>query len=98
MDPPHRPDCRCADQNPRYAIAKVNLARLAIETACLDTIQLVQRSLGISALMQDNPVERMCRDLATYLRQPAADIALTAAAAFFSADPGSFEAFGSISD
>ncbi|HEX3350782.1 MAG TPA: acyl-CoA dehydrogenase [Acetobacteraceae bacterium] len=62
----------------------VNLARIAIETACLDAMRLVQRSLGLAALMRPNPVERLLRDLATYLRQPAPDIALTEAAAWFS--------------
>lgn len=72
-----------AEQWPDYAAATVNLARLAIEAACLDSIQLAQRSLGLSAFMQSNPVERLCRDLATYLRQPAPDEALATAAGYF---------------
>jgi alkylation response protein AidB-like acyl-CoA dehydrogenase len=71
------------------AVQTVNLARIAIEAACLDTIQLVQRSLGLSAFLQSNKVERMCRDLATYLRQPAPDEALDEAAAYFAAHPAS---------
>ena len=63
------------------AVAYVGLARLAVEQACLDTIALVQRSLGVAAMQRGNPVERLCRDLATYLRQPAADMVLTEAAA-----------------
>ncbi len=63
------------------AIAYVGLARLAVERACLDTMELAQRSLGVAALLRSNPVERLCRDLATYLRQPAADTVLTEAAA-----------------
>ncbi len=63
------------------AIAYVGLARLAVERACLDVMELVQRSLGVAALLRSNPVERLCRDLATYLRQPAADMVLTEAAA-----------------
>ena len=62
-------------------ITYVGLARLAVERACLDVIELVQRSLGISAFLRANPAERLCRDLATYLRQPAADMVLTEAAA-----------------
>jgi hypothetical protein len=61
----------------------VNLARTAIESACLDAMRLVQRSLGLAALIRPNPVERLLRDLATYLRQPAPDEALTEAAAWF---------------
>ena len=59
--------------------ALVNLARIAVETACLDALVLVQRSLGLAAFVA-GPVERMGRDLATYLRQPAPDETLTEAA------------------
>jgi alkylation response protein AidB-like acyl-CoA dehydrogenase len=65
------------------AVACTGLARIAVETACLDAMQLVQRSLGLSAFRRGNPVERICRDLATYLRQPAPDAVLTEAAAHF---------------
>jgi alkylation response protein AidB-like acyl-CoA dehydrogenase len=61
----------------------VNLARVAVESAALEIIRLVQRSLGLSAFLQTNPVERLMRDLAIYLRQPATDEALTEAAAWF---------------
>ena len=70
-----------ADADPAAAAAYVGLARLAVERACLDVMQLVQRSLGVAAMLRANPVERICRDLATYLRQPAADMVLTEAAA-----------------
>jgi alkylation response protein AidB-like acyl-CoA dehydrogenase len=72
-------------QHPELATATVNLARMAIETACTDSIQLAQRSLGLSAFLESNPVERLCRDIATYLRQPAPDEALNNAAAYFTA-------------
>lgn len=64
-------------------VAYVGLTRIAVETACLDTMRLLQRSLGLSAFRHGNPVERICRDLATYLRQPAPDEVLTEAAAWF---------------
>jgi alkylation response protein AidB-like acyl-CoA dehydrogenase len=73
--------------DPGYAIAYTGLARTAVETACLDIMRLVQRSLGLSAFRRGNPVERICRDLGTYLRQPAPDEALTAAAAYVSRQP-----------
>ncbi len=76
-----------ADHNPEHAVATVNLARIAIEAACLDTLQLTQRSLGLSAFIQSNPIERICRDLATYLRQPAPDEALSEAATYFTSHP-----------
>lgn len=70
-----------ADEDPAGAIAYVGLARIAVEAACLDSIRLAQRSLGLSSLTRPNPVERIMRDLATYLRQPAGDQVLTEAAA-----------------
>jgi alkylation response protein AidB-like acyl-CoA dehydrogenase len=73
--------------DPADAVAYVNLARLAVETACLDAIRLVQRSLGLAAFGASNPVERICRDLATYLRQPAPDEVLTLAAEHFMRRP-----------
>ena len=74
-----------ADADPQGAAAYVNLARLAVEQHCLDAIQLVQRSLGVSAFIRPNPIERLCRDLAVYLRQPAPDETLTEAASFLMA-------------
>ena len=62
-------------------VARVNLARVAVEFACLEAIPLVQRSAGLAALAP-GPMERIARDLATYLRQPAPDSVLTEAAAF----------------
>ncbi len=65
------------------AAALVNLARIAVESACLDAIGDAQRALGLAAFVRSNPVERMSRDLATYLRQPAPDETLTEAALWF---------------
>ena len=61
-------------------VAYVNLARIAVEAACLDAMRLAQRALGLSAFICPNPVERLLRDLAVYLRQPAPDAVLTEAA------------------
>jgi alkylation response protein AidB-like acyl-CoA dehydrogenase len=61
----------------------VNLARRAIETACLNALQFAQRSIGLAAFVDSNPIEPLMRDLATYLRQPAMDEALDEAAAYF---------------
>ena len=70
-----------AAATPEDAVAYVSLARLAVERACLEAITLAQRSLGLAAFVRPNPAERLCRDLATYLRQPAPDETLTDAAA-----------------
>ena len=65
------------------AVAYVGLARIAVESACLDVIRLVQRSLGLTAFRHGHPAERICRDLGTYLRQPAPDEVLSEAASWF---------------
>ncbi len=65
------------------AVAYVNLARTAVETASLSAVQLVQRSLGLAAFMAGSDAERVARDLETYLRQPAPDEALAEAAGYY---------------
>jgi alkylation response protein AidB-like acyl-CoA dehydrogenase len=72
---------------PEQLVAYVNLTRLAVEAAALDLMQLVQRSVGLQVFMRPNPIERISRDLATYLRQPGPDRALTDAAAWTLAQP-----------
>ncbi len=69
-----------AARDPAGAIAYVNLARIAVERACLDGMQLAQRALGLQAFVETNPVAHLCRDLAVYLRQPAPDEVLVNAA------------------
>ncbi len=63
-------------------VAYVNLGRCAVERAALDLLELTQRSVGLPAFLRPNPIERMARDLTTYLRQPGPDRALTEGAAF----------------
>lgn len=69
-------------QEPERIVAYVNLTRLAVERAGLSLLELVHRSVGLQSFMRPNPIERISRDLATYLRQPAPDRALVSAAAF----------------
>ncbi len=71
----------------RALTSEVALARIAVEQACLATIPLVQRSLGLASLVTANPTETMMRDLATYLRQPAGDDVLHDAAVWFAEHP-----------
>ncbi len=70
-----------------YRVSAVGLTRIAVETACLDAMRWVQRSLGLTAFRQGTAVERICRDLSAYLRQPAPDEVLTEAAAWFASHP-----------
>jgi alkylation response protein AidB-like acyl-CoA dehydrogenase len=62
--------------SPQAVIAYVSLARGAVERAGLDVIELAQRSVGLQGFMETHPLERLTRDLATYLRQPGPDGAL----------------------
>ena len=63
-------------------VAYVNLARLAVERAGLEVLERAQRSVGLQGFLRGHPLERLARDLATYLRQPAPDRALTSAARY----------------
>lgn len=74
----------CLEDGPAEEIvAYINLARIAVETACLDALRLTQRSLGLNAFIAGSPAELLCRDLATYLRQPAPDEVLDKAAEYY---------------
>ena len=59
-------------------LAYVNMTRTMIEEICLRCMQLAERSVGARGLMRPNPMERIHRDLTTYLRQPAPDATTTA--------------------
>ncbi|MDF2810779.1 MAG: hypothetical protein K0S56_1810 [Microvirga sp.] len=74
------PEIDATPEASRRTVAYVNLARGAVERSGLEVMQLVQRSIGLPAFLRTSPVERLCRDLATYLRQPAPDRALCEAA------------------
>jgi len=75
-------EAEAASEPPGRVVAYVNLARIAVERAGLELMDLVQRSVGLQSFMRPNPIERVGRDVATYLRQPAPDRALTGAAAW----------------
>ncbi len=70
-------------QGDEAAANYVKLARIAVDRACGEAIQLVQRSAGLAAFARPHTIERLCRDLATYLRQPALDEVADEAAAHF---------------
>jgi alkylation response protein AidB-like acyl-CoA dehydrogenase len=64
------------------AVAYVNLARSAVERASLEVLEIAQRSIGLAAFSRLHPIEKLMRDLATYLRQPAPDRALAEGAGY----------------
>ena len=59
-------------------LAYVNMTRTMIEEICLRCMQLSEKSVGSRGLMRPHALERIHRDLTTYLRQPAPDATLTA--------------------
>lgn len=63
--------------------AFANLTRLVTERSALRVMENVQRGIGLRAFVKPNPIERISRDLATYLRQPAPDRAMNEAVQFF---------------
>jgi len=69
-------------------VAYVNLARGAVERGAARMIEDVQRSVGLAGLMRPHPIDRLSRDLGTYLRQPAPDYALQSGAAHVLGQPG----------
>ena len=72
-----------ADPGPDAAeavVAYVNLARGAVEGGAAQLIADLQRSVGLVGFMRPHPIERVSRDLSTYLRQPAPDYALQSGA------------------
>jgi alkylation response protein AidB-like acyl-CoA dehydrogenase len=56
------------------AMHMVRMARLAIEGHLLQVLEHVHRSVGLTSFRRDHPIERMSRDLQTYLRQPVPDL------------------------
>lgn len=59
-------------------VASVNAARGAVEAAALAVLETAERSVGAAGLIEPHPLERLVRDLRTYLRQPNPDGAATA--------------------
>jgi alkylation response protein AidB-like acyl-CoA dehydrogenase len=64
-------------------VAFANLARMVTERCALDVVESVQRGVGLTSFIRPNPIERISRDLATYLRQPVPDLAMSNGARAF---------------
>jgi alkylation response protein AidB-like acyl-CoA dehydrogenase len=65
-----------AEANSARIIATANMARHAVETACGLILDLAAKSVGVQGMLAPHPLERLIRDLTTYLRQPVPDAAL----------------------
>ena len=86
----HLAEAPDASDDAERTVAYVDLARCAVERCGLDVLQLVSRSIGLSAFLRGRAIERVGRDLATYLRQPAPDRTLCAGAAYVVEDEAPF--------
>ena len=64
-------------------VAFANLTRMVTERCALDVMETVQRGVGLSSFVRPHPIERISRDLATYLRQPVPDMAMSDGAKVF---------------
>jgi alkylation response protein AidB-like acyl-CoA dehydrogenase len=59
-------------------VTTADAARLAIEEAALCVLESAERGVGAAGMIAPHPLERLIRDLRTYLRQPNPDRALAA--------------------
>ena len=72
--------------------AYVDLARGTFETAALTVIEATRRNIGLSSFIEPDPLDRVIRDLETYLRQPFLDASHAHAADWLAARGGRFTA------
>ncbi|BDA83293.1 hypothetical protein Sa4125_08350 [Aureimonas sp. SA4125] len=59
-------------------VSTANAFRTVVETEALRVLELAERSVGAGGFIAPHPLERLVRDLRTYLRQPNPDGALAA--------------------
>ncbi|MEF2552651.1 acyl-CoA dehydrogenase family protein [Aurantimonas sp. A2-1-M11] len=62
----------------RHLVATANATRSAVEAAALAVLEDAERAVGAAGFNRPHPLERLVRDLRTYLRQPNPDGALRA--------------------
>lgn len=71
------------EDDPETIVTFANLTRMVVERSALNVMETVQRGVGLRAFVRPHDVERICRDLATYLRQPVPDRAMSDGAQAF---------------
>jgi len=67
-------DASAGDQE--HAVATANAMRGAVEALSMQVLELAERAVGAAGMVKPHPMERLVRDLRTYLRQPNPDGAL----------------------
>jgi alkylation response protein AidB-like acyl-CoA dehydrogenase len=60
----------------RATLSHVAMARVCVDASLQEVMQLCQRCVGLRSQLRDHPMERVLRDLRTYLHQPAPDAVL----------------------
>ena len=75
------------DDDLQSVVAFANLTRMVTERCALDVMENEQRGVGLRAFVRPHDIERICRDLATYLRQPVPDRAMSDGARTILASP-----------
>jgi len=63
------------EDDPQGPIIAAQMARRSVEQAAELVLELGTRSVGMAGMLMPHPLERLVRDLSTYLRQPAPDAA-----------------------
>ncbi|HEA29185.1 MAG TPA: acyl-CoA dehydrogenase [Leeuwenhoekiella sp.] len=58
-------------------INHANMVRTAILDLCTEIMHLAEKCVGLAGMMEDHAMHKLHRDLATYLKQPGPDRALT---------------------
>ncbi len=81
---------RRVDGDPAAIDAYVDLARGGFEELALGCIEATRRNIGLSAFIAPDPLDRVCRDLETYLRQPFLDASRDHAAGWLVTHGGRF--------
>lgn len=79
-----------ATTDPEAIDAYVDLARGTFEAAALTIIEATRRNIGLSTFIAPDPLDRVLRDLETYLRQPFLDASRNHAAHWLAARGGRF--------
>ncbi|WAJ27998.1 acyl-CoA dehydrogenase family protein [Antarcticirhabdus aurantiaca] len=78
-------DADAASPTAAHLVATVDAARSAVEAAALAVLEEAERGVGAAGFIAPHPLERLMRDLRTYLRQPNPDGALTSLGAAIAA-------------
>ncbi|WP_416443847.1 acyl-CoA dehydrogenase family protein [Leeuwenhoekiella sp. A16] len=73
---------KSGDSSGDILVNYANMMRTAILDICTEVMQLAERCVGLKGFMHDHAIEKLHRDLATYLKQPGPDLALTSVGEF----------------